>query len=491
VPPKRSPILGYNHNVRHRGVVFHVQTEDSGVDNPHLFTHLFNGGVIISTRRLDYDRDASEDVVKSLMQSQHKAILKELKGGAFDEKIDRYLGDLPGLEPRSGGAAPDTAVTQPVLPVVDTRSTQDMAPIRAADAPLEIVEENSDVTIRIELEPGSERPRRDTLEAGFDMPAVEAPPLSAATQSMPPARTAGTPPPARASTTAAPGAVPPPPATARTLGFGSAMLGAPARSAPGTVPAPSSSTRASQPSVPQPGGRPDEARKPPGSVEFRPPTGDYPRPRPAEPAPPTRVEFKKSSKSSDSEVTAAFNAIRVNEEGEVEPTAPVAPAPAAAPRRDTAAPQPVRDADSSGMYIHTRTGRHSIVPERIEDDPTNRTDAIPRSRSGGVAPARSQGGGPPARPASAPAQASPASGEGSAPRSRRAAEVIVSKSSVIVGAPTRVIGQPSRAPDPRQTAPRRARESVKPGLFGKDLISEKSLDEVILAYLSEDGEDSK
>jgi hypothetical protein len=56
---KRSPILGYNHNFRHRGLVFHVQTEDSGVDNPHIFTHLFHGGVILSSRKLDYDAAAA------------------------------------------------------------------------------------------------------------------------------------------------------------------------------------------------------------------------------------------------------------------------------------------------------------------------------------------------------------------------------------------------------------------------------------------------
>jgi hypothetical protein len=26
-----SPLLGYNNNVRHKGKVFHIQTEDSGV----------------------------------------------------------------------------------------------------------------------------------------------------------------------------------------------------------------------------------------------------------------------------------------------------------------------------------------------------------------------------------------------------------------------------------------------------------------------------
>jgi hypothetical protein len=50
----RSPILGFNHNLRHGGRVFHVQTEDSGVANPRIFTHLFHEGVIIATKKHDY-----------------------------------------------------------------------------------------------------------------------------------------------------------------------------------------------------------------------------------------------------------------------------------------------------------------------------------------------------------------------------------------------------------------------------------------------------
>lgn len=79
--------------------MFHVQTEDSGVDNPHIFTHLFNGGVILNTRKLDYDASADEDVVKSLMQSQHKAVIKELRAGTFDQKILDYLGPHPESPP--------------------------------------------------------------------------------------------------------------------------------------------------------------------------------------------------------------------------------------------------------------------------------------------------------------------------------------------------------------------------------------------------------
>src|SRR5688572_14907178 len=106
---KRSPILGYNHNVRYRGLVFHVQTEDSGVLSPHLFTHLFHAGVIVSTRKLVYDAGSGEDSIKSLMQAQHKAVLKDLRKGTFDDKIDQYLGGTPGLLPRGAvdpGAEP-------------------------------------------------------------------------------------------------------------------------------------------------------------------------------------------------------------------------------------------------------------------------------------------------------------------------------------------------------------------------------------------------
>ena len=51
----RSPVLGYNHNVRYAGRLWHVQTEDSGVNNPHIFTHLFHDGTILATKRVDYD----------------------------------------------------------------------------------------------------------------------------------------------------------------------------------------------------------------------------------------------------------------------------------------------------------------------------------------------------------------------------------------------------------------------------------------------------
>jgi len=132
---KRSPILGYNHNFRHRGRVFHVQTEDSGVDNPHIFTHLFNGGVILNTRKLDYDASADEDVVKSLMQSQHKAVIKELRAGTFDQKIVDYLGPHP--EQDAAEPAAESVIEEALELEAEPASTEELRAITSAPTDLD------------------------------------------------------------------------------------------------------------------------------------------------------------------------------------------------------------------------------------------------------------------------------------------------------------------------------------------------------------------
>ena len=44
-------VTGFNHNIKHKGKVYHVQTEDSGVNNPHIITHLFVGGNILASKK--------------------------------------------------------------------------------------------------------------------------------------------------------------------------------------------------------------------------------------------------------------------------------------------------------------------------------------------------------------------------------------------------------------------------------------------------------
>jgi hypothetical protein len=86
------PLLGYNNNVRHRGRVFHIQTEDSGTATPRIKTHLFaDGGRIVKSTRTDYseflERDDMSALVKNMMKEQHKAMFVALRSGELDELI--------------------------------------------------------------------------------------------------------------------------------------------------------------------------------------------------------------------------------------------------------------------------------------------------------------------------------------------------------------------------------------------------------------------
>lgn len=81
-------LTGFNHNIKHKGRVFHVQTEDSGVNNPHIITHLFVGGNILASKKTSYadilNAENLPEVVRELMEEQHKEMLRNLINGIYD-----------------------------------------------------------------------------------------------------------------------------------------------------------------------------------------------------------------------------------------------------------------------------------------------------------------------------------------------------------------------------------------------------------------------
>lgn len=90
-------VLGFNHNIKHKGKVFHVQTEDSGVETPHIITLLYVGGNIMNRVKTSYADiikvDDLESVVRDLMQEQHKTMIRKLISGDFDvpSKVEEPL----------------------------------------------------------------------------------------------------------------------------------------------------------------------------------------------------------------------------------------------------------------------------------------------------------------------------------------------------------------------------------------------------------------
>jgi FHA domain len=99
-PTFRRAQMGFNNNIKFKERVFHVQTEDSGLDQPHVITQLFaDGGRVIKGHKRDYhDHVSRPDVaeyVRTLMKAQHLEMVLLLREGRFDPVIEgREIGGM-------------------------------------------------------------------------------------------------------------------------------------------------------------------------------------------------------------------------------------------------------------------------------------------------------------------------------------------------------------------------------------------------------------
>ncbi len=543
---KRSPILGYNHNVRYRGLVFHVQTEDSGVASPHLFTHLFHHGVIVTTRKLDYDAGSAEESIKSLMQAQHKAVLKDLRRGSFDDKIDSYLGGTPGLLPRGveetaerpseGGLAPSTGAvemlagppTEQVLPFILDELSEPIILIEEAPAPARPTPTPPPLPARVTerhsaqaaaastgatgpvAAPGAPASRRNTganhgaSPGAFDTtlktaipafelsepdlsPEIEIHLLDDGDEAVTRARRLK-----RDTETHAPLAD----QTRPTLSMDHddparpAMGGDELRRAPATGDGGAGAHRPSSASSPPPSTGPDSRR-----------LGDRPSTINAATLPPARPISRPAARPAMTPPqVVARPAADERHRRESEAAEVYSPAP-------PSAELPQQAGDRPGQYA-----QHKKVSTRIPIDglkgERERSAGVPvpaglgRPQRPGSAPSAKTGAGTPAPIAPPPPPPVPREIRGTnhteplrgrvptparLPVTGRAGAgagassgVVMTRPAVIVGAPQKTTGTVPRI--------RKAREDEGRG-FGQGLISEKSLDEVILAYLSEDADE--
>lgn len=540
---KRSPILGYNHNVRYRGLVFHVQTEDSGVLSPHLFTHLFYEGVIVSTRKLVYDAGASEDAIKALMQAQHKAVLKDLKIHTFDDKIDAYLGNTPGLEPREGG--PPTApvqvrapfnepISEPLIEVIEERAgTEPAEPPTEPAEPEDIIElakpepapAARKAAVPAPVQDEVSKPRTQTAERtsrASQFRSIPPPdPAEASPVSVEPTPRPTPPPmpaqrPGAGTRAATPPPIPPRSGVSKTsITLDSApeiqiiqhedssrlrgprdtavdnMVedGVPSAIGPDTT-IPSDQMPAAMPTRSNPASRPPShgaammpAVRPPSRPAVTPPSvvarpvQDLARGREDSqaieiysPSPPS-VEPPPGEGRGAPERPGQYSMNRRKDQVSTESvplrdhTGRVAiPAGLSRPRPPQPA-QPGRTNAPSSPPIPTPPGRQTTPPP---------SDGVPQAAAERPPTNPSQRNTP---HLTAPISSRTATGSGAgAP-----GNVVMTRPAVIVGAPPKQVSGPN-------TRVRKAREDEGRG-FGQGLISEKSLDEVILAYLSEDADE--
>lgn len=114
-------ITGYNTDIRHKDVVFHVQTEDKGSANPFVESLVYVKGQVIANKRTNYaDLVADgkgEKAIIALIEHQHRVMIAAIKGGKLDDKVGSLKAGKKAEEP----AAAPTPTPEPPPAVTETR----------------------------------------------------------------------------------------------------------------------------------------------------------------------------------------------------------------------------------------------------------------------------------------------------------------------------------------------------------------------------------
>jgi len=94
-------ITGFNTDIKHRDKVYHIQTEDKGLQNPYIESLVYVGGEILASKKTSYAEQAKTGVdekwIGSLMEQQHRTMIAAIKRGRFDTPADATkVGIVPG-----------------------------------------------------------------------------------------------------------------------------------------------------------------------------------------------------------------------------------------------------------------------------------------------------------------------------------------------------------------------------------------------------------
>jgi hypothetical protein len=131
-------LTGYNTDVNHDDLAFHVQTEDKGRDNPYIESLIYVGGQVLASKRTGYasilEQGKGKEAILAIMDHQHRSMISAIRAGTFDDKVAELLGgaqadqDHPGNHGNHGpaaGAGPERSLDEVILEYLNSEAQQD------------------------------------------------------------------------------------------------------------------------------------------------------------------------------------------------------------------------------------------------------------------------------------------------------------------------------------------------------------------------------
>ena len=123
-------ITGFNTDIEFDGVIYHVQTEDKGLDTPLILSLVYVGGAILASRRATYHDLISAGfdplVLAERLQRQHKLICAAVKAGRIEDlkRLSRRDSEAPAPVASSASPAPVELNAEPKVLTKATESSQ-------------------------------------------------------------------------------------------------------------------------------------------------------------------------------------------------------------------------------------------------------------------------------------------------------------------------------------------------------------------------------
>jgi len=131
-------LTGFNTDVEYDGVVYHVQTEDKGLQTPFILSLVYTGGAILASKRSPYDDliagGLDEGVLAQRLSRQHKLICAAVHAGRIEDL--KRLGERnpsetsrrpPPAAPRPIKEPPDSTGASEMLSTIEEAKKKDVA----------------------------------------------------------------------------------------------------------------------------------------------------------------------------------------------------------------------------------------------------------------------------------------------------------------------------------------------------------------------------
>lgn len=85
----QTVITGFNTDIEHGGTVYHVQTEDKGLDTPIILSLVYVGGTILASKRSPYgdliEQGFSDEALAERLKRQHRLICAAINSGRIND----------------------------------------------------------------------------------------------------------------------------------------------------------------------------------------------------------------------------------------------------------------------------------------------------------------------------------------------------------------------------------------------------------------------